>query len=378
MATEFVVPKFLENRSIQEVHDEMLSSLPDDLDCSEGQHVYNFTRPTALEIAKVCQYILPEVIKLIFPQWSYGEYLTAHAETRGIVRKSATYAYSYLIITGDSGTYIPVGSIFSTKSISDVSAVKYETTEAVTIPDSGQIQVSIHCTETGTISNTKADTIIMNADNIKGIKNVTNPEDVTGGTDEEDEDSLRERIAEYDEAQGESFVGNDADYKRWAKSVDGVGEAIVVSAQDESGLITIILTDANGAPASDKLREDVYDYIMRPEDPLERLAPPNALLQVVAPDTLMISIAATIELADGYTIEAVQESFLRSVVLYLATAAEENEVKYTKIASILSATTGVSDFKELLINGDTANIPIETNQLASVDQKHVFFVESTV
>ena len=383
---DFVIPEFLENHGADELHEKMKTILPADIDLSEGGHAWNLTRPTALVAAEICEFILPEVIKLIFPEWSYSEFLDGHAKARSMTRRGATAASGEITITGTANTVIKAGSRFSTASINDEPSVDYKTLEDATIPESGSITIDIECTQTGVIGNTGENTIVLVASKLTGITAVTNEKAVTGGTEEEDDETLINRIDVYDKSQGESFTGSPADYKRWALSVAGVGDATVIPAEDDTGLVTIILTDANGDPATENLRTSVYNYIMKPNAPGERLAPVNAYLTVVAPSTIAIGIKATIELTSSSTLEAVKADFKAAVALYLSEALEAKEVKYTRVAAVLSAVEGVNDFKDLQIGiktdsgitYGTANIPIETYQLPAVDADDLELTEGTV
>lgn len=383
---EFTIPSFLTEHSAEEVHELMKAVLPDDLDLSEGGHAWNFTFPTALVAAEMCEFILPEVIKLAFPEWSYGEFLDGHAKARGITRRAATAATGEVTVSGEVNTSIPAGSVFSTAAINEEPSVSYETLESVKIPESGSVTVKVQCTETGISGNTTANTVVMVSSRITGVTAVTNAEPITGGTDEEEDESLIERVVEYDKAQGDTFVGSVSDYKRWATSVQGVGEADVIPAQDNSGLVTIILTDANGVAATEELCEAVYNYIMRPDAPDERLAPINAQLSVVPPAAVAIGVKATIELEEGATIESVAAAFRTQLVSYLPLAMADQEVKLTKVSAALSSTVGVNDFSDLQIGakaGDTivygtANIPITTAQLPEIAAEDIIFTAGTV
>ena len=383
---EYETPYFLKNKSVDEIHAQMKAILPADIDVSEGSHEWNMTRPTALIVAMVCQFILPEVVKLTFPSWSYGDYLDMHAIQRGMERRAATAATGTITITGDANSMIPKGSMFSTASVNDEPSVDYITLEQAVIPVGGSVDVPVECTKKGVIGNTIENTVIFVSSKLTGIKAVTNAEEITGGTETESDESLIERIEEYDATQGQSFVGNPNDYKRWATSVDGVGEAIIISAQDDSGLVTIILTDSNGAPANETLREAVYNYIMRPDAPGERLAPVNAKLSVLAPDALAIGIKATIELVDGYNLEAVTATLLENLKQYLPTAMDEQEIKYTRIARVFSETVGVNDYTDLQIGVKTdgsvtygtTNIPIEITELPTIDEEDLLVTSGTV
>lgn len=383
---EFETPIFLQNHSPQEVFEIMKMILPDDLDLSEGGHAYNLLMPTALVIAEVCEFVLPEVVKLIFPEFSYGEFLDNHAKDRGLFRRAANAASGKITITGIANSVIPAGSMFSTAAINDQPSVDYKTVETVKIPESGSVTVGIVCTQTGTEGNTGEDTIVLVAGRLTGVTGVTNEEPVTGGTVEESDEYLIERIVAYDQSQGVSFVGSVSDYKRWATSVDGVGSVTIIPAQDKSGLITIIVTDANGDPATEQLCNAVYNYIMRPDNELERLAPPNAYLNVVPPTTMKISIKATVELADDATLESVKTAYMAQLAVYLPEALDDGEIKYSRVWAALTAAAGVNDSIGLQIgqkNGDsviygTTNIPITSHQLPTIEADDLILTAGTV
>ena len=383
---EFVTPDFLKNRSENDFFERIKSILPDDLDLSEGGHAYNLTMPIALVAAEICEFILPEAIRLIYPEYSYDEYLDNHAKTRGMIRRAATAASGELTITGTENAVIPAGSLFSTIAVGGEPSRSYETLESVTIPEEGSVKVKIQCTDTGIVGNTTANTIVIQSNNLIGITSVTNEAAVGGGTEEETDESLQQRILEYDQSQGDSFTGSAADYKRWGTSVAGVGDVTVISATDDTGLVRLIVTDANGDPATEELCTEVYNYIMRPDDPGVRLAPINAMLSVEPPATIEIGIQATIELEEEATIESVKSAFIESLTKYLPEALEDREVKYTRIGAILSGTAGVNDFSNLQIgakSGDeitysTANIQITSSQLPTIDAKDLVLSSGTV
>lgn len=383
---EYETPVFLQNHSPEDIHALMKRVLPADIDMSAGGHAYNLTIATALVVAEVCEFVLPEVINLIFPETSYGRYVDSHAKGKGMVRRPATAASGEITITGTQGVTIPAGSMFSTAAVNDQPSVDYKTLVAATIPESGTVTVDVECTQTGIIGNTMENTIVLVSSRLTGITAVTNAKEVTGGTEEEDDASLIERIVEYNKSQGESYVGSVSDYKRWATSVPGVGSATVITPTDTSGIVTIIVTDANGDPATEQLCTSVYNYIMRPDLPYERLAPTNAILKVEPPTTMQISIKATVELDEETNLETVKKAYMAQLALYLPVALEEGEIKYSRIWGVLSATEGVKDHTGLQIGlkaGDTVtygtdNIPITSNQLPTVDADDLILTAGTV
>ena len=383
---EFVTPAFLQNHSPEEIHAIMKEILPKDLDLSEGGHAYNLTMPTALVLSEVCEFILPEVIKIIFPEYSYGEFADNHARVRSMTRRAATAASGEITVTGEPNTVIPAGSLFSTAAVNEQPAVDYTTLDAATIPATGSVAVDVECTQAGIVGNAPAGTIVLVTSRLTGVTAVTNEEPLTGGTEEEDDESLIERILEYDKRLGESYVGNVSDYKRWALSVPGVGSATVIPAQDTSGQVTIIITDSNGDPATEQMCTAVYNYIMRPDDPGERRAPINASLTVAAPATMNLSVKATVVLAEGGTLEAVKTAYAALLALYLPEALGEGEIKYTRVAATLAAVEGVSDYSDLqigLVDGETVtygtkNIAISSGQLPVIDTKDLLLTSGAV
>lgn len=390
---EFNTPEFLLGHSPDDIFQDMKNILPADIDLSEGGHAWNMTRPTALVTSKIYEFVLPEVIKLIFPEHSYGEFLDGHAKIRGLTRREATPASGVLHITGEAGTIIQAGNLFSTAAVNDEPSVDFRALTSARITSSGEISLRVQCTQAGTVGNAPAHTVVLVSSKITGIKSVTNPNPMSGGTEEESDEMLIERITVYDQSQGNSFVGSAADYKRWAMEVDGVGEAKVISATDTSGMIRIIITDGNGAPATVQLCTDVYNHIMRPDNPDERLAPPNANLTVQPPATMEIAVRATVELSEGATIESVKEAYRARLAAYLPLALEDGEIKYSRIAAALAATDGANDYSGLefgvkkddpaasgtgSITYGTANIPITTNQLPTVSTEDLRLTSGTV
>lgn len=367
---EFVEPSFLEDQDIDTIHERMLDNMPDDIDKSEGSVVWDNTYPTASELSYFAGYILTEAIKMIFPMFcdGYDEIMDYHAAARNITRKEAEHATGELTITGATNTFIPEGTEFSTMSVDDEDNIVFVTTEDATITDTSVV-VPIRAEEAGISGNVAIGTITLKKNDIKGITGCINNEPTTGGTEEEDTESLQSRIVEYDQSQGNSFIGNVSDYKRWALEVAGTGNAVVIPAQDDSGIVTIVLTDLNGDAASEDLCESVYNHIMSPDDPEKKLAPCiGARLSVVPPTAVTITISAIIELDGTAALEDIESDYLEAIKNYLSNeAADAAEVKYTKIGSILSNIKGVNDYKTLTLNGGTSNVAIMSSQLASCE-----------
>jgi len=362
MLPDFELPGFIQDNDPDTIHARMLEELPADMDPMPGGFAWDFTRPTALEKSMLIQFHLVRTLMLMFPMWAWDEYLDYHATIAGIERKAAGYASGTLTVIGVEGTQIPLGSIFVTPSIAANPSIEFKTTEACVIDSEGVIEVSIISVYPGTNSNVAAKTVTLMSKPINGITSVYNENPITGGTEQEDDESLRIRIQEVNESSSSSFVGNDSDYIRWAKEIVGVGSVVVVPEWDGSGTVKLVILDANGAPANDTIIQSVYNHIMSPDNRLERKAPIGAILTVTAPGLIEISYRSNIILSAGYDIETVTEAFKTNVLAYYETAQSEGVLRYTKLCSVLSNTDGISDFSNFLVNGGTGNIALEQDE----------------
>ena len=384
---EFEIPDFLQGQSPEEIYSDMIEQMPADIDISEGSHPYNYTFPTAYIVSRLVQFRLIEAIKMITPQFCQGYDTIAayHGETRGLVRKDAVAATGTISVNAKAGTVIPEGSIFSTVSVNDSSAVTFRTIEECTFETETTMNISIEAIIPGHSGNVSANTIIVKANDIAGINEVTNPTATDGGMDQESLSDFIDRIVEFDRNQGQSYIGNTADYKRWAEEVSGVGHASVIMPTDDSGIITIVITNQNGDPADTDICASVYNHIMDPTPPstdgrrpenditgLERLAPINALLHIIPPLTQPITLSVSISInTEKTTLQTVKSSLVSAIAKYLVTA--EKYIYLSDIGAIISGIDGVIDYgmSTLTINGLTSNIPIAENSRPTISEENI-------
>lgn len=359
---EFIPPSFLSDQDAETIHKRMMENLPPDIDDMENGFPWDFTKPTALEKAEMLEFHLVETLKIMFPMWAYDEWLDYHAKGRGITRKPANAASGELLITGISGTTIPAGFKFAAPATADTPAIEYQTTEKYTIGEDGTVRVQITAVEAGPKGNVPANTVTLMMTPIKGITSITNEANITGGTEVESDDELRNRIMEIDAASEASFVGSDGDYKRWAEEVPGVGTALVMPEWAGPGTVKVVVIDANGQPANTAIIAAVYDNIMSPGDRLQRKAPIGATVTIEAPTAKELNYTFTLELKAGENQEIVLERFKAQLRTYYVEAKKDGVVRYNRVSSILTNTDGVKDFTDLTINGGTVNIDLEEDE----------------
>ena len=367
MALQYNPPEILDNTDVDTIHARMMSVIPNHVDKSEGGFAYDFTRPAAIEKADAMER-LNAVIQLFFPEWSSGDFLTLLAKYDNLNRKQPTAAEADLAVTGTQGAVIPSGTRFSTASTPSMAAVEFATQQDYTIPSSGTLTVHVVCTQRGTVGNVPQNSITLMVAPVSYIASVTNPSPASGGTELESDESLRQRVMDVDRNSELSYVGNESDYKRWAREVDGVGSVIVIPEWQGAGTGTVklIVMDANGDPANQTILNNVYNHIMQPDSPDTRLANTDVILTVVTATALSVSVSATVQIEDGEVMENVVNKFKSRLLRYFESAKEEGVIRYSRVGSELSQTSGVVDYTSLLVNSDTDNIEVAIDKYPTI------------
>ena len=364
---EFKQPEWLDGVTARSIEENMLKNLPLDIDKTEGGIVWDLTMPTALEKAEMLQFYLQNTFRQMFPMWATGRWLDQHAHDVGISRREANKAYGHVTVEGKVGLVIPQGFVFAVPSSDGVPSIGFETLAEATIPDAGSIDIAVQAVDAGINSNVANDTVTIMQSPMAGITNITNADAMTGGTEAESDDSLRERIDEILAGKGDSYTGNNADYVRWAKEVSGVGYAHTVPCYNGPNSVKVIVVDANGVPANEQILQNVFKHIWGSDSlddrkSLDRLAPVGVIdFAVVAPTAVTINYSFSLKLESGATIDEVKRRFKTALSSYYESVASGDDdvkpVMYIKTYSTLADdVAGVADFKDFKMNGGTDNI----------------------
>ena len=359
----FKPPEWLGGMSSRSIQERMMQNLPLDIDKTEGGFVWDLMFPTALEKAELLQFHLIRTLHMMHHMWAEGRWLDYHAHENGLVRKPKNKAYGTITITGQKRTAIPKGFVFSVPSDGGVPAIDFETLDVAVINENGVARIAIQALEGGTKSNVAADTIVIMRSPIKGIIKITNEEPLTGGVEEESDASLRERIDDLLAGNGDSYVGNNADYVRWAKEVPGVGFAYTIPNYNGINSVKVVVVDANGSPANAQIIEAVRVHIFGTDrKDINRLAPVGLVdFLVSAPSPVVVDYKLFVRLNPRTNRDAFIQSFKSALLAYyqeISKDAEEGRrcLKYIMVAAILARLPSVDDFKNFRMNGSMDNI----------------------
>lgn len=158
------------------------------------------------------------------PWTATDEYATGWGALIGVYQEDATFALGYVTFTGTAGVSIP-----SATQIKRSDGAVFTSTAAVTIATAATaVNVPVIAAAAGSAGNSIAGTSFSLSSPIAGIigsSGVAATLGITGGTDQEAEDSFKNRyLAEYAAPpQG----GDRNDYIEWAEAVSGVTRAWV-------------------------------------------------------------------------------------------------------------------------------------------------------
>ena len=134
----------------------------------------------------------------------------------------------------------------------------------------------------------------------------------------------------------------------------------MVSAYDGPGTVKLVLVDRNGEPANNTLIQEVYHYIVSPDDRTKRLLPTAcAKLVCVAATTVNINYICTgLSIDETTTIEQIKKDFKEAVMKIYDKAKNDSILRYNDVRPLISAINGVKDFDTFMINDNIVNIQL--------------------
>ncbi len=335
----------------------MFASMSSGLDQAQGSMAYDLIAPLAIEIGKLWTN-LDQVVTFGFAQTTYGLFLDARAEEHGVTRKIATVATGTVTLSGANGTLVPAGTQVSNTVLagSPDEPVVFQTDAAGTVA-AGTVDVAVTAVSTGAAGNLPAASIDRMVTVVSGITAVTNAAATTGGTDEEDDETLRARLLAAIAAR--EGAGTSDDYVTWALQVSGVGAATCEPLWSGAGTVRVMILDTDLQPASAQLQTDVDTYI-------QTLRPIGASVTIATPTLDTHAISATLTMETGFTVAGVQTAVETSIQAYYDTLDVGDDVIYNEVGAAIVQTLGVADFSALLVNGGSVNVVISTTQKADM------------
>lgn len=193
-------------------------------------------------------------------KYAYGEYLDNKAAEKGVVRKTAkaaTVNVKFSLETArSSSTLIPKGT-----RVSNDSDIYFETQNSEEIAAGNtDIVISCVCTEAGTLGNNiQIGEITTLVDPVTYINEVVNTTVSTGGTDDEDDDSLRERV--FLAPSSYTTTGSADAYIYHCKLFSNDIADVIATSDVGSAVVNIIVLLKNGVIPEEELITQLQEYL---------------------------------------------------------------------------------------------------------------------
>lgn len=276
----------------------------------------------------------------LMPDTAEEEHLERWASIWGVSRKAAGHASGDVSITGTPGAVLPEGTICLRSD-----AVRYAVVSDATVGEDGTGTAFLSAVDAGTEGNAPIGTILALASPVSGLDSQTQATDgLTGGTDEETDESLKSRLLAT--IQRTPMGGTQADYEQWALEVPGVTRAFVTQEMGRGTVTVRFMMDdtyPDGVP-KDGDRQAVAAHIetVRPVTAdvyvVLPVADPLNLRLRITPDTAAIRLAAEANLWAAVRRDAVPGGTVFLSRLHEALSLTEKEEDHV----ILSPTANVT------------------------------------
>ena len=236
------------------------------------------------------------VLDQCFPQTAQGVYLDGHAQMRGITRRAATKAVGTLRFSVVTPSAVEL-SISAGTACMTAGEVRFQTTADAVLP-AGELSVDVpaEAVDSGEEGNVPAGSVVVLTACPVGITGCTNPAAFSGGSDSENDESLRSRVLE-------SYLrlpngANAAWYEQSAMSHEGVAAAQAVGRARGVGTVDVYIATEAGLPDAELLEKVRSDLQEKREIAVD--------VEVLSPEAESVDVTVEIAVAENSSFEAVK------------------------------------------------------------------------
>jgi uncharacterized phage protein gp47/JayE len=332
---------------VADIRDMLLRDIKNQLtDADVGPDSDYFIRASA--VASVAEGLYQHqgwIVRQIFPDTADTDYLVLHARTRGLLRKPATTASGYADITGTANAKLPAGSQIKGDGVACM------TTADATIGSDGKARVAVQASSTGASGNSVVAVQAALVSAPFGISSRVVVQPMTGGTDNESDSALLERL--LDIIRRPPAGGNKYDYRRWALEVPGVSSAYVYPLRRGLGTVDVAITSGEALPS-----QAIIDRVQAHIDDVRPVTAKSSL--VVSPSIRKVDFTLHVEL-DGITIEMAQQAISVAITDFVNRLSPGESLIRSQVEMMVSLTPGI---KDRTLNDPAANVT------AIVDSTH--------
>lgn len=342
-----------EDRTYENLLQEMLDEVPDYIDKRQGSVVFDALSPSAAKLAQA--YIdLKSIAEIANPEKAMNEWLDLKGRDLGVTRNLAVYAEREIIY---QGTAPNSGSRF----LEPISGLYYALNN----------ESHLVCETVGIIGNSPMSGVaLVPVEDLPNTTSLALGEVIVAGSEKEDNDPYRARIQQ--KFNGPEANCNLAQIIKWCSDVEGVKVRSVQSLWNGDTSVKAVLISTQGLPLSSDLVTEVQNYIDPPDNQGrhgtgEGMADIGVVFTAVSATSMSINInLSNVQISEGCTQENVISAIESSLTTYLMNKAlnKVDLLKYNEVFALITDISIISDFTNLKVNDGTTNITIPSDKVA--------------
>lgn len=275
------------------------------------------------------------VLDQSFPQTAQGVYLDYQGELRGLTRLPAAKAAGTLRFSVEtapmSDLTIPAGTVCMTED-----EVRFQTTAAAVLA-AGTLSADApaEALEGGANGNAAAGAIRLLTACPLAITGCTNPAAFSGGSDAEDDETLRQRIMES--YQRLPNGANAAWYEQTAMNYGGVAAARAVGRARGTGTVDVYVATEQGVPGAELLAGLEAELQEKREIAVD--------VEVKAPTVQSVNVTVAVAPEAGAAFEAVKTRVEQSITTFFTGRLLGRPVRLAELGSRIYALEGVENYR---------------------------------
>lgn len=361
-----------------QIEKDMLKQVDPSLDTRQGSMIQTALGPVAWYLEGLYM-VLSQIQQNSNPSTAVGEALELLTAARNVNRTQARAA----VRRGTFNVEIPAGSQF--KTINGADSLVFTSGSLISSSD-GSYDYQLTCNTPGSAGNSYTGALLP-VTAIAGLTSANIGAVITAGTDEETDDSLRNRyFLSFDTP---AFGGNISSYRQTILALDGVGAVQVYPAWNGGGTVLCSILGDDLKPALPATVQEVQNYICPPEDgeasPSPNgygMAPIGAAVAITTGTELTLDITCNIEFAESVQngVETYQQEIEQKIQEYIDQVNSDwgnplisQAVSYpltvyvSRISYAILQIPAVVNVTNVQINGSSADLHLtETAQLQQV------------
>ena len=337
--------------SFDDIMARMLGRVPDIYDKREGSVIWDALAPAAYEMSLA----YAEMKRL------YDNTFVLTSDREGLVQRAAEYDLRPLeaIPAVRKGYFtpasvdIPMAERFNFGELNFVVTAKLADGEYL-----------LTCETVGEAGNAGSGALLP-IGYIPGLETAILGEVVSYGEEEEDTEVFRERFCAI--LRGDAKDGNVAQYKMWAATYSGIGNAKVLPLWNGANTVKVSILSSENTPASQQLVQDFQSYLDPGSTGLGNgVAPIGAIVTVSTATEVSLNITGSVTLAAGYSDLVGVEEAVRDYLKKIAYV--KSNVPYMGLGAVIQDCPCVESLSNFRINGGVNNINLQSEQIGKLNK----------